>query len=90
MCVTAPSVRAVVSLDVADSAVAVVFIAATLSVTVLSTPSTLPRNQTMASSTAARRAACSLEQSAFLLGRTALGDVVMGSDPVPATRVWRD
>ena len=41
---TAPAVCAVVSLDVVDSAAAVDFIAATLSVTVCSTPSTLPRN----------------------------------------------
>ena len=52
---TAPAVCAVVSREVADSAVAVAFIAATLSPTVCNTPSRLSRNQAIASSTTARR-----------------------------------
>ena len=62
---TAPAVCAVVSFEVADRAVAVDFIAATLSATVCKTPSRLSRNQAIASSTTARRASCS-PRSAFL------------------------
>jgi hypothetical protein len=57
---TAPAVRVAVACEVADRLPAVACIAATLSATVLSTPSTLWRNQAIACSNAARRASCSV------------------------------
>ena len=62
---TAPAVWVVVSLEIAESADAVDRIAATLSPTVLSTPSTLSRNQAMASSMAARRASWAPSRAFF-------------------------
>ena len=50
--------------------------------TVLRTPSTLPRNQTIASSTVARRASCSASRALLLLHFAALGDVVVCADPI--------
>jgi hypothetical protein len=73
---TAPAVCAVVSFDVVDRAIAVDFIATTLAATVCRTPSTLSRNQVIASSTAARRACCSPRR---VLCRSAARRSVMSS-----------
>jgi hypothetical protein len=62
---TAPAVCVVVSLEIADSADAVDRIAATLSPTVIKTPSTLSRNQAMASSITARRASWASSRAFF-------------------------
>ena len=52
-------------MEIADSADAVAFIAATLSPTVFNTPSTLSRNQAMASSTTVRRASWAPSRAFF-------------------------